>query len=104
MASPTHETAFAFFPGLARWARVVDDKFHAEQTPSGTALGALPEAYAHVQSASPLGRWMYAVSRDLDASQTYNHYDLCKLTESMVPASSPFGIWMREVSARIFVG
>ena len=103
MAAPAHVVAFEAFPGLARWARAVDILFHGTGEPTPGALALLPGAYAHVQSASALGTWMYEVSRHLDGSISYNLLSHCRNSEGVVPASSPFGVWMREVSAKIFV-
>lgn len=103
MAAPAHVVAFEAFPGLARWARAVDILFHGTGEPTPGALALLPGAYAHVQSASALGKWMYEVSMNLDGSISYDLLSHCRNTESVVPASSPFGVWMREVSAKIFV-
>jgi hypothetical protein len=104
MSSPTHQAAFASFPGLASWARAVDIKFHATGEPTPGALDLLPGAYAHVSQASPLGRWMHFVSTKLDGSITYDATELCRLAyASQIPFNSPFGVWMREVTAKVFV-
>lgn len=91
------------FPGIERWARAADDLWNGV-TPSNPAESLLPMAYAHVQRSSAMARWMQAVSHDLDTSTTYDHLSLCRLTESVVAASSPLGVWMRQVSAKTFLG
>lgn len=102
MAAVRQVNFLNMFPGIDRWARAVDDLWHSVN-PSSPAESLLPMAYAHVQPSSAMARWMRAVSHDLDTSTSYDHLGLCRLTESVVAASSPLGVWMRQVSAKTFV-
>ena len=95
----------AFFPGLAHWARTVDDWYRDGGSFNGKASDALHEAYVHVQRDSSLGVWMYEISRLVDgASPCWDLSNLCTQTENMIAASSALGVWMREMSKKPCVG
>lgn len=94
-------------PGIRRWAETLDSEYNLG-TPAAQAVSELAQAYAHVQRSSPLGRWMYEISLQVDLSTTevvlfWNLLEACRLTEGQIPASSPFGVWMREMSYRNLV-
>lgn len=94
-------SAFNQIPGLANWARAVDDAYNWDGISPRRARELLPEAYKYVQRASGLGRWMFEISRAADTEANWNLLPAANLAGSQIQASSPFGVWMREVSRKV---
>lgn len=93
--------AFNQIPGLARWAKTVSDIYEDGGSPiANSARAMLPDAYKYVQRASGLGRWMFEISRAVDTEANWNLLSIAASANSQVQASSPFGVWMREVSVK----